>query len=295
MADSSYQIFSNNDTGQTPKDVKLADNLDTTYSLSIDQIMRKTISSDYKSLSSLDSIETAANIGFLSDCIVINKFARANLSNGTLSLGASFPNVNPYLDTPTSVYLLSDNVADAQNVLIKYIDLNYDMKEITTTLNGQTSVLIGNDIHCIWRMENDSAVDFAGEIYATTSTTLAGIVNTADTSNVYCHIPITSGISANQSLTSAFTIPRNYSAIIYNSYVETQKGTDVLAGGFAKQFGKTFKYKLGMSSFESTASHIGYSTFAGEKTDIKILAIAQTGGIAYFEYNILLIENASLV
>jgi len=253
---------------------------------------------EYRKLSSLHDLELATHLGYLSDdVIIINKFARADLSNGNVELAASFPNIDPYLLTPTNVYLTSTNTNDNFDVMVRYIDHNYDMQDVIITLNGQSSVLIGNDIRCIWRMENDSDIDQQGEIFASTELNPSGGLpanNGITGSSVYCHMPLTSDIAANQSLSSVFTIPRNYTAIIYSPISESSKGVDCLAAGFARQDGKTFKYKLGMSSYESTSAHSNFMTKIPEKTDLKIIAIAQTGGIVYFEYNIMLIKNNAL-
>ena len=86
MADSSYQKWSNNDTGQTPKDIKLIDNGDTTHSISVGASRNNPINAQITDVSGRSAI-----ISTFGDLLVGTKknninvsFARNNGNEGTL-------------------------------------------------------------------------------------------------------------------------------------------------------------------------------------------------------------------
>ena len=86
MADTSYQKFSNNDTNQTPKDIKLIDNKDETYSISVGATRDNPLNAQITDLSGRSAIVSTFGdllVGTKRNNINIS-FARNNGNEGIL-------------------------------------------------------------------------------------------------------------------------------------------------------------------------------------------------------------------
>lgn len=244
-----------------------------------------------KNITNLNELAEAIEMGYIDNDIAfkIDKFSRSDLANGVLSLGSSFNNLNPFLSAPTQLYLCSTSVSDTQLIKINYIDLNYVSKSMTYQLNGTTPVVIFNDAHAVWRMENIGSVDLVGTI--TVGSNATGIPTPSQT---YCNIVSTSGVHSNQSLTCVYTVPDGWTGFITHFRTAAQKNVDCLSAGFLRDFGSVFKYKKALSVFQSSTEVSKIFLKTPSKSDLKIVCIAQTGGICYFEYTIILIKNEYL-
>ena len=246
----------------------------------------------YSIMNTLQDLERTFELGYGHKYgMKIEKFSQFDLQANTLSLASSFNNLNPFLDTPTELYLTSSDIADAgKKVTVLYISQDRSMQEVEYTLNGQTAVSIGIDKYCIWRMFNSNGSNYVGSIYAgSEAVPVGGIPSIA---NTYCEIPITFGdiTPVNQSLTGIFSVPAGYTGILTLGHIGASKGVDLRAAAFIRELGGVFRYSKTLAAFE-TVSTLPLFTRIPEKTDIKPVAFSQSGGVAHLDYNILLIKN----
>ncbi len=235
-------------------------------------------------------LERVIDTGYVDPSVMfkVDKFARTILQNNVLQLVASFNNLDPFLTTPANLYLASDNSNDTFEVVIEYIDQNRDKQMMNVNLTGTTPVDLGSDIYCVFRMYNNNGVDQVGtRVVVTTNATGIPI----DDTEVYCDMIVTSGVPANQSLTGIFSVPRNYSAFVTKASITGDKGSDLKGAFFIRQEGKVFRFVKALETFQQQS--VSYDMFerALEKTDFRPIAIAQTGGLAYFEYTVICIHN----
>ena len=235
-------------------------------------------------------LERIIDTGYVDPSVMfkVDKFARTVLQNNVLQLVSSFNNLNPFLDTPSNLYLASDSTNDTFEVVIEYIDQNRDKQIMNVNLTGTTPVDLGSDIYCVFRMYNNNGVDQVGTRVVVTSNA-TGIP--IDDTEVYCDMIVTSGVPAHQSLTGIFSVPRNYSAFVTKASISADKGSDLKGAFFIRQEGKVFRFVKALETFQQQS--VSYDMFerAKEKTDFRPIAIAQTGGLAYFEYTIVCIHN----
>lgn len=219
--------------------------------------------------------------------LTIDKFSRAVLQNGVLSLLSSFNTLNdtltitPFLDTPTELFIKSSNIADTMDVKIFYTSQDKILLDKTVTLQGTTEVSVGSDIYSIYRIE----------VIGTTSH--LGTIDVVDGATIYCQIPLVGKdltTPSNQSLTGIFSVPKDYVALIKYGALSTNKGSDALGAIYTRKLGETFKYKDNLSSYQGSENKRG-TLLLDELTDIMPIAQAQTGGITSFSYTILLMKK----
>ena len=238
-----------------------------------------------------------AEMGYLKadEAFNISKFARFTLPNNSTRLCASFNNLNPFLDTPTQLYVVSTSAADTQAIRIYYIDQNRDAQEIDVVLSGQTAVPLGTDIYCVWRMVNISSQDVVGKVSVTSNAAPAG-GNPAD-NTVYGQIPapsyLTLGVPLNQSQTTVYSIPRGFTGFLTQVTAGANKSADMTAGAFIRAQGGVFRYVTTLDVFQTSKVKTDFARLPGG-TDIKPLARAQTGGEAFVDYELLVIKTALL-
>lgn len=237
-------------------------------------------------------LERVAQLGYADPTVMmnINKFSRAVLSNGVVSLISSFNNLNPFLDTPTELFIASTSADDTMTMRLKVINQLREMVDIDVTLNGTTPVSLGSDIYCIWRMYNTGTADNVGTIVATSNATGTPVNDT----EVFCKIGIINNIPDNQSLTSIFSIPAGWTGFLYHADIQTDKGADVKGAMFSREQGSVFRFSKALASFEAQSDYDNIFVRLNEKTDIKPYGFAQTGGITYVNYSLLLIKNEYL-
>lgn len=223
----------------------------------------------------------------------IDKFSRAELQNGVVATLSSFnenTNVNtfkPFNDNLDDLFIESDNIADTHEITIYYISENNgirEQKEAIVTLQGATQVnistLFNDNIYCVWRMRNK------------TGTPNVGTVSIVDGSaNIYCNMPITTGVVTNSSLTGIYSVPTGYIALLIDVSLNLDKGADAKGAIFTRKKGGVFIYQKALSSFEKQSIYRDIFLVVDENTDIHPIAVAQTGGVAYLDYTILLLKK----
>lgn len=245
-----------------------------------------------RDISDLNELEKCVSLGYVdnSRMMKFNITGRAVLASGVNSIFAGFNNLTPFLTTPATLYISSSSVSDTMSIEITYVNQDRDLAKKTVILNGQTAVSCGNDIYSIVILKNNSSIPLVGEVYVgTSSTPVSGVQTDA---NCYGTIDLTFGntVSANSSLHGFFSVPRNYDAFVYNITATSGKNVDLGGAGFIREFGKTFRYTKPLSAFETSFSLFGFDRVK-EKSDIRPLGLAQTGGIVTLEFDLLLIHK----
>jgi len=244
-------------------------------------------------LDNFSELERKIECGYIPDDVAykLDIFARSNLANGVLSLFSSFNNLNPFLDTPTELFIASNSISDTFDVFIDYIDQDRNRKTKTITLTGTTPISLGSDIYCVFRMINNGSVNQVGtNVYITTNAT--GVP--ANANQIYSEMTVTSGLPANISLTSFYSIPIGYTGFVTKAYINVEKGGDVKAALFTRPENGVFRFVKGLESFQSQAMVTNMFDRIKEKTDLRPIAIAQTGAITYVDYTVLVISNEYL-
>lgn len=220
----------------------------------------------------------------------IDKFARATLQNNVLATVASFnegisaSTFKPFNEALADLSISSTSASDTHAITISYINGDRDLKEAEVILQGLTpvniSALFQDSIYCVWRMTNKTNTDNIGTIE---------VKNTGG--EIYCNMPVTSGIPANTSLTGVFSVPRGYVGVITKISLSSDKGADAKGAIFTRKEDGVFAYGRALSSYQSQANYDDIYAVAPEKTDILPVAIAQTGGILYLDYTILVLKK----
>lgn len=238
------------------------------------------------------NLKFLTSLGYFSknEAIKIDKFSRADLSNNipsviaTFNKGISTNDLKPFNDLLVDLFIVSTSISDTHEIKVFYINGNRELKEGVATLNGTTNVnlntIFGETIHCVWRMEN------------LTDTDNVGTINIVDGSgNIYCDMPITSGVSANNSLTGIFSIPAGYIGLMLDASLVHDKGADSKGAIFTRSLNSVFRYRKALAGFQNQTRYDNVFLTIDENTDILPIAVAQTGGIVYLDYTVVLIKK----
>jgi len=240
----------------------------------------------------IKTLDSFLSLGYVDEShgVKIDKFARAELQNNVLATVASFNegiSVNtfkPFNDSLLDLNIVSDSASDTHEITINYVNGDRDLKVATVTLQGTTpinlSTLFNDSIYCVWRMTNKSNRDNIGTI------SVQSVVG-----ETYCNMPITSGLQANNSLTSIFSVPRGYIGLITKVSISTDKGADAKGAIFTREENQVFRYVKALASYQNQSLYNDIYAVVSEKTDLLPVAIAQTGGILYLDYTVLLLKK----
>lgn len=245
-----------------------------------------------KDVGILDNLPILLSLGYEPKDLAnkIDIFARADIPSNKLVLISSMNNTldvnnfKPYNDNSDVLSLVSSSTSDTHNIRIYYMNQSRELKEADIVLTGTTpidlDVALGENPYMIWKMKNIDSVDNVGEV------TIED-----DSSNVYCNMPETSGIQSNNSLSSVFSVPKGYVGLIIYSTLLLDKGADAKGAIFTRKKDKVFIYNKALSSYQSQSTYQRLFLTIDEETDIMPIAFAQSGGIAYLDYQIILINK----
>jgi hypothetical protein len=188
-----------------------------------------------------------------------------------------------YLTASTVLKVSSSSTADtsagtgARTVELSGLDADYNEINETITLNGQTVVNTTKEYLRINRMIVRSAGSGganAGVIYAGTGTVTTGVP---------ANICATIAINDNQSLMSLWTVPKDYTAYLYQSNVTAACTTSnklLTTRVVARPYGEVFqvKDKFGIQVDGGDINQVyEFPLKFTEKTDIEVRAIADAG------------------
>ena len=185
-----------------------------------------------------------------------------------------------YLTSATVLKISSSSANDtsagtgARTITISGLDANYDEISESVTLNGQTAVNTTQSFLRVFRMIVDTAGSGgqnAGVIYAGTGTVTSGVP-----ANKYGTI----AVGDNQTLMCFWTVPRGYTAYLYqvdismNTEVANKYGTvSLVARPEGGAFNTKDKFVLSQDIIHQEFKHP--IKFA-EKTDLEVRAIASS-------------------
>ena len=188
-----------------------------------------------------------------------------------------------YLSTASTLYVSSSSTDDdaagtgARNITVSGLDANYDEISITVDLDGQNGVELGEFIRINRAIINTagSGGANAGVIYVGTESSPSGGVPT----NKY----LTIAIGDNQTLMALWTVPRNYSAYLYQTNVTgacTTSNKLLTTTIVARPFGGVFqvKDKFGIQiDGGAIVQKYHFPLRFEEKTDIEVRSISDAG------------------
>ena len=185
-----------------------------------------------------------------------------------------------YLSSASTLYISSSSANDtaagtgARTITINGLDANYDEISESVTLNGQTAVNTTQSFLRVFRMIVNTAGSGnqnAGVIYAGTGTVTSGVP-----ANKYGTI----AVGDNQTLMCFWTVPRGYTAYLYqvdismNTEVANKYGTvSLVARPNGGVFNVKDKFALSQDIIHQEFKHP--IKFA-EKTDLEVRAIASS-------------------
>ena len=188
-----------------------------------------------------------------------------------------------YLTSASVLKVSSSSTADtsagtgARTVELFGLDTNYDEINETVTLNGQTAVNTTQEYLRINRMivrSAGSGGQNAGVVYAGTGTVTTGVP-----ANKYATI----AIADNQTLMSLWTVPKDYTAYLFQTDIGAACTTSnklLNVRIVARPFGEVFqvKDKFGMGVGGETVTQLyQYPLKFEEKTDLEVRAIGDAG------------------
>lgn len=219
--------------------------------------------------------------------------------------GVEEPNYTYTAATGADYYVCSDNNGDNQIIKISILDELFNPYSILVQMQGQTPVKVNNpnnqflgraragDFKCtrVHRMENESSINFAGQIYCVEGD---AITNGVPDDNADVRAYVNNG--NNLTLMSQFTIPAGfYGALVDIGYSLTKKQTVAVDITYwERKFGKVFAIKdtTGLNTIGSGNRFVApvLEGRAEPKTDIVIRgnadAVCGAGGF----YSIILVE-----
>lgn len=245
-------------------------------------------------IQTLHDIVPAIQLGLFPDPTIgyiYHKFAESDNITTTQSIISSCPNQDPYNTAGDPLYISSASTSATQIIYLEGVDMDYNLASETITLQGQTGVAISTTFRTIFKGYNINGTPLTGDVYIGTEAVPVGGI--PDDSNMYANIPATyNGEQANQTLTSIFTIPANYTGFILRWYTTAQKGRDINLVAYARKIHGVFRYQDRMSVFESSIEkEMPWLRFP-EKTDFKVEGITSTGTIpGVVTYDLVLLRN----
>ena len=188
-----------------------------------------------------------------------------------------------YLSVASTLYVSSSSTDDdaagtgARNVTVSGLDTNYDELSVTVDLDGQNGVELADFIRVNRIIVNTagSGGANAGVVYVGTEASPSGGVPT----NKYATVTI----GDNQTLMALWTVPRNYTAYLYQTNVTAACTTSnklLTTTIVARPFGGVFqvKDKFGIQiDGGAVMQKYFFPLRFEEKTDIEVRAISDSG------------------
>ena len=209
-----------------------------------------------------------------------------------------------YLSSATTLYISSSSTDDdvagtgARTATVFGLDANYDEVSVTVDLDGQNGVQLGDASN--WIRVNRITVNTAGS-----GGQNAGVIYVGDEASPSSGVPsnkyATVAIGDNQTLMALWTVPRGYSAYLYQTNVTAACTTSnklLTCTIVARPQGGVFnvKDKFGIQVDGGAILHnYDFPLKLTEKTDIEVRAISDsgTGNVEVSAgLDILYIENA---
>lgn len=214
----------------------------------------------------------------------INKFGRnPDVDMGTApediwSQGGTYT----YLTAAAAMFLSSSNGGDTVNITVQGLDTNWDFKEETVALTGQTQVVIPGTYIRVFRafnassnMDTGQGTDLLGDVYiAETDTLTGGVPDTAT------KIKAKIDQLFQQTHMTHYSIARWHTGYLTKGYMTMNSGNQgaTILDFAMRQFGGVFRSQFVLGVDESASSTFQYEYPVPQiilaKTDIKVVAVS---------------------
>lgn len=214
--------------------------------------------------------------GSVPGVISVHKFGEApdfDIGDGKVSIwdGADDGNLNQMVyvySTGADIdSLSSSNAADTQDVEVRGLDVNKNLVIQTVTLSGTTPVGLDPDLTRVFRMKNQGATNFTGQIYCyegpaqtngvpTNSGSVRAVVNNGN----------------NQTLMAIYTIPNGKTGYMRSFFAATagaNKVTSYIIDVVARSDGGVFQLQHRTALSEVGTSHFQHNNTIPEKFNAK--------------------------
>jgi hypothetical protein len=162
--------------------------------------------------------------------------------------------------TAQTLYCLSDDESDTEEVTIQGLDADYNLLFENVTLNGTTPVTTTNEFMRVFGMSYEGAAENAGTITARVTSGSGTIVAQIDG-------------EFGQTLMCVYTIPAGHTGYLLCGDASVQKSKDAQIKFFVREFGKSFKIAHMAEVFEVTYRYdFPVPMRIPEKTDLEVRA-----------------------
>ena len=187
-------------------------------------------------------------------------------------------------DSGQSLKIKSSDGSDSQNVVVIGLDDAFKEQIKTVTLTGTTAVSIAGTWTRVYRMYNDSASDFAGDISIT------------DTTQATTYAKVLG--SNNQTLMSIYTIPSDYTGYLLNYKCSGHNAASSTIISYTvqirtREFGKAFRTRevFGVTTQTSVEYNFAFPMELPPKSDIvfTVTSANSNGGSVNADFDIALL------
>lgn len=205
--------------------------------------------------------------------------------------------IKVYDSSATTMYVSSSSTADngttsplgagATSVIVEGLDENWDTQTEIVTLAGQTGVVIPTDFIRVRVISVIGGAPNVGDLHVGTEENPAVGVPAA------ANVRLKAVISHGESMSGAYTVPANKTALMLSFNAFGGKGDDITGDFYLRPFGLVFTIKGKVNIFETPVPvNFAATVPIPAKTDLEIRAIASTQNTvvsAYMEF--LLFDN----
>lgn len=184
-----------------------------------------------------------------------------------------------YLTSAETMTIVSGDALDdadtaaggAHKIVLEGLDADWVEQSEEVTMDGTDAVVTSNTWMRVNRM-------YVTDIGTHASGTNVGLITATQTAsgNVECSIVATKG----QSTDAEWTVPASHTASIYYFWANIGKNDDAQIHLMTREFGKAWRIRTETKLYQNEIKHdFGTHIQLGEKSDVKIQAIAGTGNI----------------
>lgn len=242
----------------------------------------------------LNNLLLLAELNYIDGVSVLRKYGRNPDIDGTAEDIADEGDVT-WLTSAQTIFLSSTNSGDkGLKVLVQGLDANYLEVEEEITLDAvapQTTAKESTvEFLRINRMFNTGAVQFAGDIYAGSTSTITVGVPQEDT---LAKITYDAEIEHDQTLRAVYTIPANKTGFLFSYSPSTGRADDAEMVFQMKEFGNVWRTKHHFGVYQSAFQILMNWLKLPSKADVRLKADTSTTNMdVNGSFVILLIDNA---
>jgi|LGVF01.2.fsa_nt_gb hypothetical protein len=246
-------------------------------------------------IQSLQDIIPALQMGLFPDPTigkVFSKFGETINLTVSSSIISSLQNQDPFNDDGNQLYISSENDTDNQAIYIEGVEYGTgNPVSETITLTGQTAKALTTSFRTMYTAYNANGTEILGDVWV--GTEAIPLNGKPATNNAYCHVPATyHGHSAQQALTTIFTVPTGYTGFLIDGYGSVGKGKDSEFVPFVRAPGKVWRYADSLFVFEASFQKQRPWVRLETGVDFKVTGITSQGTQqAALTYTLVLLRN----